>query len=100
MPEAPLHVLESVKATHVREIELGDVSRSLVTEGQAFNSSCSVTYTVPHTTFTVITSLAGTELKISSRLHWARVSAEVHVLKRGTVTIVLDLLEERPYCKS
>ena len=78
MPEAGLHLLEAVVAADVAEVQLSDVSWTLITEGQAFFSSQSGCDSVSCTAVTVISSLSSTILDFCCSLDRAGICSEVH----------------------
>lgn len=78
MPEAGLHLFESVVTTDVAEVELGDIAGALVAEGEALLPGHGGGDSVASTAIAVIPTLSSTELDFSRSLNGTGISAEVH----------------------
>lgn len=81
MPEARLHLLESVEAWDIGHIQLLWVSETLVTERETFWTSESGSDSVTSTAGLVISSLSSTELHFLHGIQWTWVLFEVHGLE-------------------
>lgn len=68
LPEAGFHVLEAVIAGEVGQIELSDVSWSLIAKSKTFRSGQRGSDTISDTAVTMIATLSGAELNIGGGL--------------------------------
>lgn len=79
------HVLESVVAGHVAQVQLCHVAGHLVAEGEALLPGQCGRHAVADAAVGVVTTLCCAELHLSGGLHRAWVGAEVHVLRGNMI---------------